>query len=42
MEAGHVGPEDIIHQGHGHTALSGLRLIVVRHQDCDFGVCLFS
>ena len=42
VEAEHVGPENIIHQRHDHTALSGLRLMVVRHQDCDFGVCLFS
>ena len=35
VEAEHVGPENIIHQGYDHTALSGLRLAVARFQDCD-------
>ena len=39
VEAAHVDSENIIHQGHDHTALSCLRLVVVKHQDCDFGVC---
>ena len=42
VEAEHVGLENIIHQRYDHSALSGLRLIVVRYQDCDFEVCLLS
>jgi hypothetical protein len=32
VEAEHAGPENIIHQGYGHTVLSGLRPIVARLQ----------
>jgi hypothetical protein len=42
VEAEHAGPENIIHQGYDHTALSGLRLIVAKHQDRSLGVCLFG
>ena len=42
VEAEHVGLESIIHQRYDHTALYGLRLIVVRHQGCDFGNRLFG
>ena len=42
VEAEHVGPENIIHRRYDHTALPGLRLIVVRHQGCNFGVCSFD
>jgi hypothetical protein len=42
VEAEHAGPENIIHQGYDHTAESGLRLIVVGHQDRDVEVCSFG
>ena len=42
VEAEHVGLENIIHRRYDHTALYGLRLIVARHQGCDFGFCSFG
>jgi hypothetical protein len=42
VEAEHAGPENIIHQGYDHMALSCLRLILVRCQDCDSRVCSFG